>query len=126
MINTTLYKLKSQYTASLKSRIEAGFVCPDCSKMESTVEIQKVDRDWTIVATCSCGKTYDYAEDASFRGYVNGQYKYVLKSANPTIKFKYIEDDSKYIAAEPEIIDNPKKFPDFKFSNSSVSKYKKE
>ena len=101
MINSRLYKLRQEYVEFLLKRVEEGYSCPNCSKKEVKCTITKEKRKWEIVATCSCGNEVVYSVDAKFRGYVIGQYKYVLKSKNPDIKIKF-HKETKTTTAPPK------------------------
>ncbi len=118
MINSRLYKLKQEYIALLLARIEEGYKCPKCSKKEVKCSISKEKRKWEIKATCSCENEVIYSVDAKFRGYIIGQYTYVLKSQNPGIKIKFHKEISS-TSVPPK---KPKKFTSKEIPKQHVPK----
>ena len=95
MINSRLYKLRQEYSEDLQKRIEAEYSCPKCSKKEVKITIFKEKRVWEVKGVCSsCNHTELYSEVAEFRGYVIGQYKYILRANNPDIKIKFFKENN--------------------------------
>jgi len=115
-----------EYKDQLKSRVEDYFKCSKCSKIGVEVAITQEDRIWEVKATCSGSEEYIYSADPSFRGYVEGQYKYILKKEKPGTKIRFVEATSKYIIAAPSLAQETEKLREFKFSHSTLPKYKKK
>ena len=126
MINSKLYNLRKEYKDQLESRIRDNFECPNCSEVGVDVTITNEDRIWEVKATCNCGAEYIYTKDPSFRGYVSGQYKYILKKEKPGTKVRFIDEESKYtLEAAPTVIRKAHKLRKFKFTHSTLPNYKK-
>ena len=118
MINSKLYNLRTEYQQTLQDRVEEQYTCPVCSKQESKCSIYKEDRVWESKIVCSCGQEYIYSTNAEYRGYVIGQYTYLLKKENPDIKIQFVED-SGVVPTTPAPVEQPKVFKEYKFKNSN-------